>query len=182
MTADTKVVPDSWSVVEAANGSRFAASEIQTLISEQIPVMSAMNCGEVYSAVVAVQGVVEARNIIGLLRQIVVLNLPDYPRIMQTAHLKSTYYMALGDSFAVATALHHNAELWTGDPELLFGDAPWRTRDLRESRSTTNKQRTGKIGRRARAKTRPPHEPEISLTNLMRFLNGSLDIDERHQM
>lgn len=34
-------------------------------------------------------------------------------------------------AFAAATAVALHAELWTGDPELLIADAPWRWRDLR---------------------------------------------------
>jgi len=36
-------------------------------------------------------------------------------------------------AFAAATAIAHDAELWTGDPELLVSDAPWRWRDLRRT-------------------------------------------------
>ena len=114
----------------------------------------------------------EARDTVGLLRRIIELDIPDFERIMQAVHLKSHYYLALGDSFAVATALHHEAELWTGDAELLFDGSPWRVRDLRPrpgaSRPETRKERAGKIGRRARANTRPTNEPEVSLADLMR--------------
>ena len=39
--------------------------------------------------------------------------------------------MAYADAFAAATAIAHNASLWTGDPELLIVGAPWTWRDLR---------------------------------------------------
>ena len=176
MNAPGTVVLDAWPVVEAANGSRHAISEIGSLISTQTPLMSAVNYAEVYSAVLIVQGVMEARDTIGLLRQVVELELPDYKRILQAAHLKSSYYLALGDGFAAATALHHGAELWTGDAELLFEGSPWRARDLRpvaadgSAPAVTRKERDGKIGRRARAYGRPANEPEIAPTDLMRFL------------
>lgn len=186
MTATEKVVLDSWPVVEAANGSRHAISEIGSLISEQTPVMSAVNYAEVYSAVLIVQGVMEARDTIGLLRQVVELELPDHERIMQAAHPKSFHYLALGDGFAAATALHHGAELWTGDAELLFDGSPWRVRDLRSSDGAsppvvTRKEKAGKIGRRARAYGRPANEPDISLADLIGFLDGSLEVVDRHQ-
>ena len=185
MTPPGRVVLDSWPVVEAARGSRHAITAIGSLLSEQTPVMSAVNCAEVYSAVLMVQGVIEARDTVGLLRRIIELDMPDFERIMQAAHLKSHYYLALGDSFAVATALHHEAELWTGDAELLFDGSPWRVRDLRPrpgaGHPETRKERAGKIGRRARANTRPTNEPEISLADLMEFLDGSLDMVEKHQ-
>ena len=42
--------------------------------------------------------------------------------------------MAYADAFAAETARAHDAELWTGDPELLLPDARWRWRDLRVAR------------------------------------------------
>lgn len=37
----------------------------------------------------------------------------------------------VGDAAASATARAHDAERWTGDPELLVADAAWAWRDLR---------------------------------------------------
>ena len=39
--------------------------------------------------------------------------------------------MAYADAFAAATAIAHDATLWTGDPELLVADSAWLWRDLR---------------------------------------------------
>lgn len=39
--------------------------------------------------------------------------------------------MAYADAFGAAVAIATDATLWTGDPELLVVDAPWRWRDLR---------------------------------------------------
>ena len=39
--------------------------------------------------------------------------------------------MAFADAFAAALAVREQAELWTGDPELLLDGAPWRWHDLR---------------------------------------------------
>ncbi len=39
--------------------------------------------------------------------------------------------MALGDAFAAATAVAHDAPLLTGDPELLDRNGPWQAEDLR---------------------------------------------------
>ena len=175
MTPPSRVVLDSWPVIEAARGSRHAISAIGSLLSEQTPVLSAVNYAEVYNAVLMVEGVIEARDTVGLLKKTVELDLPDYERIMQAAHLKSPYYLALGDCFAVATALHHEAELWTGDAELLFDGSPWLVRDLRpnagQNRPMTRKERARKIGRRPRSTRRPANEPEIAIDDLIRFLN-----------
>jgi predicted nucleic acid-binding protein len=45
--------------------------------------------------------------------------------------LKANHHLSYADAFAAATAIAHDAELWTGDPELLLGGAPWQWRDLR---------------------------------------------------
>lgn len=45
--------------------------------------------------------------------------------------------MAYADAFAAATALAHDAALWTGDPELLLEDAPWSYEDLRVTNRIT---------------------------------------------
>jgi hypothetical protein len=39
--------------------------------------------------------------------------------------------MAYADAFAAATAVAHDAVLWTGVPELLVTNATWQWRDLR---------------------------------------------------
>ncbi len=177
MATKTKVVLDSWPVLEASEGSQHAISAMNSLLSEQIPIMSAINYAETYNSVLVKKGIWEARDIVKLLGQVVALDIPNLEIIMQAAHLKSSYYMALGDSFAVATALYHDAELWTGDVELLFRGSPWRIRDLRPgnitSRPLTRKEQSGKIGPRPRSRKRPNNEPDIALNDLMTFLENS---------
>ena len=64
----------------------------------------------------------------------VTADIPTPTRVIEAATLKSEYAMSYADAFAAATAIAHDAELWTGDPELLRPDAPWRWRDLRAER------------------------------------------------
>lgn len=178
MTAAPKVVLDSWPVVEAAKGSRRARSAIESLLAAQTPMMNLVNCAEVYCAVSISQGIFEARKVVGHLRKNVEFDVPNQERIMQAGHLKSHYYIALGDGFAVATALHHDAELWTGDSELLFDGSPWRARDLRpdaseRGRKLTTKETSGKIGRRSPVAGRPVDEPYVPISALMDFLDLS---------
>ncbi len=145
-------------------------------MSQEVPVMCAVNFAEVYSVVLMTNGVEYARDAIGFLRPRISLEIPTYERVMQALHLKSTFHMALGDGFAVATALAHDAELWTGDAELLFTGCPWEARDLRpptpEGRPPTLKERKDKIGRRARASERRSDEPEIAINRLIYFLES----------
>lgn len=185
LTQQDKVVLDSWPVVEAAHGSQHATDAIDTLVAEQTPVMSIVNYAEVYCAVLMAHGAIQARNTLRFLRRTVELEMPTYERIMQAAHLKSSYYLALGDGFAAATALHHGAELWTGDTELVFDGSPWQARDLRiidgKRPSLTKKEKAGKVGPRPRSYQRPADEPDIPLADLMTFLEGSLAVVDTHR-
>jgi predicted nucleic acid-binding protein len=65
------------------------------------------------------------------MRREIACEVPDEQRVLEAARLKSDHRMSYADAFAAATAIAHDAELWTGDPELLLDDAPWRWLDLR---------------------------------------------------
>ncbi|MGH9164316.1 MAG: hypothetical protein ACRDZW_02235 [Acidimicrobiales bacterium] len=67
----------------------------------------------------------------GDLRSVVRAEVPTPDRVLDAARIKATYPLAYAGAFAVATAMAADAELWTGDPELLVPGAPWRWRDLR---------------------------------------------------
>ena len=174
----SKVVLDSWPVLEATYGSIEVNSALDSLTPAQTPIMSAVNFGEVYNSVLTSRGILEARDTISLFRERIELEVPDLSRIMQAAHLKAHYYMALGDGFAVATAMHHDAELWTGDPELLFDGSPWRARDLRPgvagARKLSAKEMRGKVGTRLPGVDRFNNDdPQVLISGLMDFLGLS---------
>jgi len=175
MTFNQRVVLDSWPVLDAVYGSREFRPALDSLSVGPAPIMSAANFGEVYYSVLASRGIVEAKDTVFLLRERVELELPDFDRVMQATHLKAHYFIALGDGFAAATALHHEAELWTGDPELLFDGSPWRSRDLRPAgaRVATKKERSGRIGLKPRSRGRPIDEPDVPFSELMDFLGLS---------
>lgn len=48
----------------------------------------------------------------------------------RSAAIKAEFPLSYAKPFAAVTAIANDAELWTGDPELLVPDAPWRWRDL----------------------------------------------------
>lgn len=52
-------------------------------------------------------------------------------RVLAAARIEAEHPMALGDAFAAATAIAYDAPLFTGDPELLDREGPWRAVDLR---------------------------------------------------
>lgn len=95
------------------------------------PVMSWINLGEVAYVIERAAGFDEARSIIRSLRQRLELDVPVAARVLGAAHLKAQYRLAYADAFAVATAIAHDANLLTGDPEILGGDPTWPVIDLR---------------------------------------------------
>lgn len=60
------------------------------------------------------------------------LRLPDEAQVLTAARTKADNPMSDADAFAVALALESDTEVWTGDPEILVENAPWRWRDLRQ--------------------------------------------------
>ena len=125
---------DAWPVIEHFKGGEPAASELADLLVRnrgRPPVMSAVNFTEVCAELAGRVGPVATVQAADDLRRLVSVRPPDH-RIAQTASwLKHAYYMALGDTYAAATAISLDAELWTGDPELLCADCIWQVRDLR---------------------------------------------------
>ena len=94
-------------------------------------VMSWINVGEVQSIVKRRAGEERARRVVRELRRRVRLDLPTEERIIHAASIKAAHRMAFADAFAVATALAHEATLYTGDPEIINGDRTWPVEDLR---------------------------------------------------
>jgi predicted nucleic acid-binding protein len=124
---------DSWAVLRLLEGHEPAASKVQGLLDERQPVMSWINLGEVFYVVSRDQGEAEGEQVLRDLRPLLRLDLPTEQRVLEAARLKAEYPMAYADAFAAATALAHDATLWTGDPELLLQEARWRYEDLRDA-------------------------------------------------
>lgn len=93
--------------------------------------MSWMNLGEVAYVLERNVGTDEAAETVRDLRRVVDACLADEALTLAAAHLKATYPMAFADAFGAALAMRNQAELWTGDPELLVPNSPWSWRDLR---------------------------------------------------
>ncbi len=93
--------------------------------------MSWINLGEVFYVVRRGAGEEAAASTVRDLRDVLVAELPDERRVLGAGRIKSEFSLAYADAFAAATAQAHDAELWTGDPELLVPSAPWSWRDLR---------------------------------------------------
>lgn len=128
------VVLDSWAVLRYLEDLEPAATLVADLLERERPVISWINLGEVFYVIRRVAGEETAAGTLRDLRNVVTSELPDERRVIGAARIKGDFPLAYADAFAAATAQHHDAELWTGDPELLVPNAPWRWRDLRSRR------------------------------------------------
>jgi len=123
---------DSWAVLAWLEGEEPAASRVQEALASR-PIMSWINVGEVAYVLERRAGADRSREVVRELRRLLSLDLPTEERVLEAARVKAGHRMAYADAFAVATALAHGAELLTGDPEILHGDASWPVVDLRHS-------------------------------------------------
>ena len=101
------------------------------MLSAERPLISWINLGEVFYVIRRSAGENVASSTVRDLRDVIDAELPDEQRVLQAGRIKSEYPLAYADAFAAATAQAHDAELWTGDPELLVANASWTWRDLR---------------------------------------------------
>lgn len=125
------VVLDSWAVLRYLEDRHPAAGVVAQLLRDERPVISWINLGEVFYIVRRAAGEDAAASTVRDLRDVMTAELPDDRRILEAGRIKSDFPLACADAFAAATAQAHDAELWTGDPELLVDKGPWRWRDLR---------------------------------------------------
>lgn len=123
------IVLDSWAVLTLLYDGP-GTDDVERALTER-PVMSWINLGEVLYILTRRESADRAEEAVRDIRRTVRAELPDETVVRAAATIKGRHLMSYADAFAAATALAHDAELWTGDPELLLPDAPWRTRDLR---------------------------------------------------
>ena len=125
------VVLDSWAIIRYLEDVHPAAGHVAELLVAERPLMSWINLGEVFYVIRRAAGEEAASSTLRDLRDVVSPEVPGESRIIEAARIKATHPMAYTDAFAAATAIAHDATLWTGDPELLVANAAWRWRDLR---------------------------------------------------
>lgn len=124
------VVLDAWAVMTSLQDGP-GADRVERLLTAERPRMSWINLGEVLYVLIRRRGRAEADKIVRDLRGVLAVELPTTAVVQAAASIKAARRMSYADAFAAATAIAHDAELWTGDPELLVSDAPWRAVDLR---------------------------------------------------
>ncbi len=122
---------DSWAVLAWLNDVSPAAARVDALIRTR-PVISWINLAEVHYRVARDHGFSEADQVLAHLERLVRPDEPSPELIIQAARIKAVHPIALGDCFAIATAMAHDATLLTGDPEIIDADGlHCRVEDLR---------------------------------------------------
>ena len=132
------VVVDSWPLIESYTRNQEPAAMLDELLEAGTqPTISAVNFTEVCYRLAHHAGVTQAARQIDFLRGFLNTEELDAATAEAAGWIKHTYWMSLGDTFAVATTLKHGADLWTGDPELLCSDRIWSAVDLRAPQDRT---------------------------------------------
>lgn len=126
-----RVILDSWAVLALLQGNSNAGSIITRAIERGAALMSWVNLGEVAYVLQRRVGKEEAHASVQDIRASVSVLLPDEGLILRAAEIRAAHPLAYADAFAAATAVTWDADLLTGDPELLIDKAPWRWIDLR---------------------------------------------------
>jgi predicted nucleic acid-binding protein len=124
---------DSWAVLAWLDGEEPAAGIVERTIKRERPAMSWMNLVEVHYRATRDHGRQEADQVLAELRPLVTENLPGIAAMRSVSSLKAEHPIALADCFAVALAAEEEAELLTGDPEIVdrADQLPCKVVDLR---------------------------------------------------
>ena len=126
------VVLDAWAVVAAYEGAKPATGALNHVLDTGAsPIISAVNFAEVCDVLGYQAGWLSAAGRPEQLLDMLIFDAPDERTAAAAGWIKHAYRMSLADAFAAATAMAHDADLWTGDPELLCSDRLWHVLDLR---------------------------------------------------
>jgi predicted nucleic acid-binding protein len=125
---------DSWAVLAWLDGEEPAAGAVERTIERERPAMSWMNLIEVHYRTIRDHDRREADRVLVELRPLITESLPGIATMRSVSSLKAEHPIALADCFAVALAAAEEAELLTGDPEIIdrADRLPCKVVDLRE--------------------------------------------------
>ena len=125
-------VLDAWAVLCLLQEEGPTARRVHRLLTRQRPVMSWVNMAEVAYVLRRAHGPEEADRTVRDLQGQLEVEDATGERALAAAALKADLGLPLADAFAAATAMAHEAQLWTGDPDLLGGGVLWDSVDLRD--------------------------------------------------
>lgn len=120
-----RVVLDAWALLAYLQGERPAGSVVGSLLAEDdhrdLEVHASMiNMGEVYYRMGKAEGRDKADRALGMLQRLpIVIHPAENDVVLAAARWKMMYPISYADAFAVATAVSLDAQLVTGDPELV---------------------------------------------------------------
>jgi predicted nucleic acid-binding protein len=112
------VVLDSWALL-AYLKDEPAADRIESEWLQSGVAISSINLGEVLYIRTRAIGEDSARADVETIRRRLTLVEPDWSLVMDAATIKANGGLSYADAFCIATALHLEAALWTGDPEII---------------------------------------------------------------
>jgi len=110
---------DSWAVLAWLDGEEPAAEVVEQTIERERPAMSWINLLEIHYRTAREHGRREADQVLAELRPKISESLPGIAMMKSVSALKAEHPIALADCFAVALAAEEEAELLTGDPEII---------------------------------------------------------------
>jgi len=108
------------------------SARVEELVGEDAIICS-VNLGEVLYVLTRTHGEDVAIARVDGVRQVVRIVDPDWPLVRLAAGIKARGGLSYADAFCIATAELHDADLATGDPEIIGFDGPVRVIDLRGS-------------------------------------------------
>ena len=112
------VVLDSWALL-AYLKDEPAAGRIESGWLESGAAISSINLGEVLYIRTRAIGEASARADVETIRRRLTSVEPEWPLVTAAATIKANGGLSYADAFCIATALHLEAPLWTGDPEII---------------------------------------------------------------
>lgn len=134
MPTQRQAVLDAWPIVQQVEGVEPVVEtigDLLDLLSANRFAMSAVNVTEAWLGVAAFDGVAGAEAFVIRLEQAVEIDRGSEATAKAAAWIAHAYEVSLGGAYAAATAMSLEAELWTGDPQLLCDDRIWDVHDLR---------------------------------------------------
>ncbi len=123
---------DAWAVM-ALYEDHPCAGDVQAAIDTAEAVVSAVNLGEVLYKLEREHGHERAIGLVDPVRSVTFVEDPDWDLVVSAAHIKAQGGLSYADAYCVATAQRHDAQLYTGDPEILALSHLVKLVDLRQA-------------------------------------------------
>jgi predicted nucleic acid-binding protein len=117
---------DAWAVLSLIYGEEPAGSHVRELLDRRVDAdisihMSWINLGEVFYLIARRKGRKQAGDVLNDIKLLPIKrHLPAESDMLSAALLKSSYTLSYADAFAVALAQKLDAEIYTGDPEIIL--------------------------------------------------------------